>query len=114
MRIHYLEIVTPQVEITCETYAGVHGVTFGDADPNLGGARTAAMSDGGMVGIRAPIHDGEKPVTRAYWLVEDIDAAVNAAKSSGAEIAVPPMEIPGHGKCSIYIKGGIEVGLWQR
>ena len=114
MRVHYLEIVTKNVESACELYAAIHGVKFGKADPSLGGARTAELDDGAMLGIRVPMHDGEKPVTRAYMLVADIEAAVTHAKSSGAEIAVPPMEIPGHGKCAIFIQDGIEAGLWQQ
>ncbi len=113
MRIHYLEIVTKDVDATCKVYSGIHGLKFGDADQSLGGARTAKMADGGMMGIRAPMHDGEKSVTRAYMLVDDIEAAVAAAKNSGADIAVPPMEIPGHGTCAIYVQSGIEAGLWQ-
>ena len=113
MRVQYLEVVTRDVDATCELYSAIHGVTFGDADQSLGGARSAQMTEGGMMGIRAPMHDGEKSVTRAYMLVEDIEAAVAAAAKSGAEIAVPPMKIPGHGTCAIYIQGGIEAGLWQ-
>jgi predicted enzyme related to lactoylglutathione lyase len=113
MRVHYLEIVTKDVDAACKLYSAVHGVTFGDADQSLGGARTAQMTEGGMMGIRAPMHDGENSVTRPYILVEDIEAAVGAAAESGAEIAVPPMKIPGHGTCAIYIHGGIEAGLWQ-
>ena len=113
MRVHYLEIVTKDVDATCELYSGIHGITFGDADQSLGGARTAQLTDGGMLGIRAPMHDGEKSVTRAYLLVDDIEAAVAAAANSGAEIAVPPMKLPGHGMCAIYIQGGVEGGLWQ-
>ena len=113
MRVHYLEIVTKDVDATCKLYSAVHGVTFGDADQSLGGARTARLADGGMLGIRAPMHDGEHSVTRAYMLVEDIEAAVVAATDAGAEIAVPPMKIPGHGTCAIYLQGGIEGGLWQ-
>lgn len=113
MQVHYLEVVTKDVDAACELYSETNGVTFGDADPGLGGARTAPMTNGGTVGIRAPMHDGENPVTRAYFLVEDIEAAVAAAAKSGAEIAVPPMEIPGHGQCAIYFQGGIEAGLWQ-
>ena len=113
MRIHYLEIVTKDVDASCKLYSGVHGVAFGDADQSLGGARTAKLADGGMLGIRAPMHDGENSVTRAYFLVEDIEAAVAAARDAGAEIAVPPMQLPGHGTCAIYILDGIEAGLWQ-
>jgi predicted enzyme related to lactoylglutathione lyase len=113
MQVHYLEIVTQDADAACEINASIHGVTFGAADQNLGGARTAQMIDGSLLGIREPMHDGEKPVTRAYMLVDDIEAAVAAAKKSGAQIAVPPMKIPGHGTCAIYFQGGIEAGLWQ-
>lgn len=113
MQLHYLEVVTKEVDAACELYSGVHGVTFGDADPSLGGARTAQMKEGGLLGIRAPMHAGEKPVARPYILVQDIETAVAAAKQAGAEIMVPPMKIPGHGTCAIYIQGGIESGLWQ-
>ncbi|MEM6980026.1 MAG: hypothetical protein AAF539_10195 [Planctomycetota bacterium] len=113
MQLHYLEIVTQQVDATCELHARIHGVTFGDPDPNLGGARTGKTNGNAIIGIRAPMHDGEKPVTRAYMLVKDIDVAVADAVKAGAEIAVPPMEIPGHGKCAVYFLGGIEAGFWQ-
>ena len=46
-------------------------------------------------------------------LVDDIQAAIDAAAEAGAEVAMPPMEIPGHGSFAIFIQGGIESGLWQ-
>lgn len=113
MHIQYLEIVTTDVDAACTLYAKMHGVTFHDADPNLGNARTARLANGGTLGIRAPMHDGERPVARPYVLVKDIEAAVATAAASGAEIAVPPMIIPGHGTCAIIFHGGIESGLWQ-
>lgn len=113
MRIHYLEIVTPDVDAMCAQYSKVHGVTFGDPDPNLGGARTAKLTDGGMLGVRGPLRANETPVVRPYLLVDDIAAAVAAAADAGAKIAVPSMELPGHGTCAIVIQGGIDCGLWQ-
>ena len=113
MQVHYLEIVTTDVESACNLYSQLHGVTFADADQHLGGARTARLANGGMLGVRAPMHDGEKSVTRVYVLVEDIEAAVAAVAKTGAEIAVPPMKIAGHGTCAIFFHGGIEAGLWQ-
>ena len=113
MKSHYLEIVTPDVKTVCANYAQLHGVTFGEADAGLGGARTAPLPNGGMVGVRAPMHETEEPIVRPYLLVENIDSAVEAAKEAGAEIAHPPMEIPDHGKFAIYIQGGIHHGLWQ-
>jgi predicted enzyme related to lactoylglutathione lyase len=113
MRIHYLEIVTTDVESVCTLYSKMHGATFGGADQNLGGARTARLANGGMLGVRAPMHEGEKPVVRPYILVDDIEGAVAVAARSGAVIAVPPMRIPGRGTCAIVIQHGIESGLWQ-
>ena len=113
MKIHYLEIVTPDVEAACALYAGMYGVTFGEADPNLGGARTADLDNGGKLGVRGPLRDTEEPIVRPYVLVEDIKASVAAAGEAGAEIAMPPMEIPGYGQFAIVIQGGIDLGLWQ-
>ncbi|MBT6211199.1 MAG: hypothetical protein HOI35_14430 [Woeseia sp.] len=33
----------------------------------------------GLVGVREPMHEDEEPVVRPYWLVDDIEAAVEAA-----------------------------------
>ena len=113
MQIQYLEIVTPDAEAVCQPYPTLHGVTFNDADPNLGGARTAKLAGGGVLGIRPPMRDTEIPVVRPYVLVDNIQASVDAAAKAGAQVALPPMEIPGHGTCAIVIQGGIESGLWQ-
>ena len=113
MQIHYLEIVTGAVDAVCAAYAAAAGVSFGEPDAGLGNARTAALPGGGLVGVRAPMHESEEPVVRPYWLVDDIEAAVAAAVEAGGEIAHPPLEIPGHGTFAIYIQGGIHHGLWQ-
>ena len=113
MQIHYLEIVTSQADSVCAAYAAAHGVQFGEPDAGLGNARTAPLPGGGLVGVRAPLHETEEPVVRPYWLVGDIQAAVAAVVEAGGEVAHPPMEIPGHGTFAIYIQGGIHHGLWQ-
>ena len=113
MQIHYLEIVTKEVDAVCAAYAVANGVQFGEPDAGLGNARTAALPGGGLVGVRAPLHESEEPVVRPYWLVDDIEAAVAAAVEAGGEVAHPPMEIPGHGTFAIYILGCIHHGLWQ-
>ena len=114
MQIDYLEIVTPDVDAVCATYARLHGVTFGEPEAGLGNARTAALANGGVIGVRAPMHEAEEPVVRPYLLVDDIEAAVAAAVEAGGEIAHPPLELPGHGTFAIFIQGGIHHGLWQR
>ena len=52
MKVHYLEIVSPEADALCAQYATIHGVTFAESDPNLGGARTAVLDNGGMIDIR--------------------------------------------------------------
>ncbi len=113
LKAHYLEIVTPLVNETCEALAEAHGVVFGEPVAEFGNARTADLEGGGRIGVRAPMGETEKPIVRPYILVDDIEAAVKAAEKAGAKVALPPMEIPGQGTISIYILGGIEHGLWQ-
>ena len=113
MKIQYLEIVTTDVDAVCAAYAAAHRVQFGKPDAGLGNARTATLAGSGLVGVRAPLRATEEPVVRPYWLVDDIVAAVAAAVQAGAELAVPPMEIPGHGTFAIYRRGGNDHGLWQ-
>ncbi|NUN49611.1 MAG: hydroxylase [Candidatus Brocadiae bacterium] len=114
MQVWYLEVVTMDVDKVCAAYSAAGGVTFGKPDAGLGGARTAPMPGGGMVGVRAPMRETEAPIVRPYWLVKDIEAAVAAAKKAGGEVAVEPMEIPGHGKFAIYLQGGVDHGLWEK
>jgi len=114
MQVQYLEIVTKSVNETCEVLSKSHDVEFSKPIPELGNARTALLKDGGRIGVRAPMRDTETPVVRPYILVDDIEAAVKAAEEGGAQIAIPPMNIPGQGTFSIYILGGIEHGLWQK
>ena len=113
MKVQYLEIVTPEVDALCGQYSTVHGITFSEPDANFGGARTAKLDGGGLIGIRGPLRDTETPVVRPYMLVDDIKAAVESAAEAGAEIAMPPMESPEHGMFAIVIHGGIECGLGQ-
>lgn len=64
MKIQYLEIVTKKVEEVCAAYAAAHKVQFSEPDAGLGNARTAPLTGGGLVGVRAPLRDTEEPVVR--------------------------------------------------
>ncbi|MEM7165372.1 MAG: hydroxylase [Planctomycetota bacterium] len=97
----------------CATYGAANNLQFGEADPDFGNARTAAVPGGGMVGVRAPMGTVEVEVIRPYWLVDDIEAALAGAVSAGAQVAHPPLEIPGRGTFAVYIAGGLQHGLWQ-
>ena len=101
------------MDAVCKTYELAHSVTFSEPDEHLGGAKTCNLTDGSILGVRGPMRDDEKPVVRPYWLVDDVEDAVAKLEAKGAQIAVPPMEIPGKGKFAIYILGANDHGLWQ-
>ena len=113
MRIHYLEVVATDVDAVCSAYAVANKLEFGEPVAELGNARTATQEDGTIVGVRAPMHDAEEPVTRPYWLVDDLESSVAAAAEAGGMVAVEPMEIPGRGRIAIYMLGDTQHGLWQ-
>ncbi len=111
--LHYLEIVTPDVEAACRLYGTAYGWSFEPAAAELGDARVAALPGGGLCGIRAPMHETEEPVVRTYIRVADVEAATRAAEQLGATIALPPVELAGRGMIAIYMFGGIQQGIWQ-
>lgn len=113
MKIGYLEIVTPDVDVVCATYERVYRVTFSEPVPTLGNARTASLPAGGRLGVRAPLREDEAPVVRPYFEVKDVQATLEAAAAEEGVIAVPAMELPGQGVCGIYLQGGIDHGVWQ-
>ena len=76
MRIEYIEIVTDDVPGVCRAYEEANRVQFGKPVAGLGNARTGALQGGGLVGVRAPMHEAEERVVRPYWLVDDIAAAL--------------------------------------
>jgi predicted enzyme related to lactoylglutathione lyase len=114
MAVHYLEIVSNDVDIVAGLYQHMHGLSFGPPDPDLGQARVATQADGALVGIRNPLAAHEQPIMRAYLAVEDIEQAIKKAEESGATIAYPPTRQGNHGTFAIVIQGDAEHGLWQR
>src|SRR5262245_2942214 len=114
MAVHYLEIVSDDVDTLTALYQRMHGVSFGPPDPNLGQAHVATRGDGTLVGIRKPLAAHEQPIVRTYIAVEDIQQAVKKAEDSGATIAYPPTRQGHRGTFAIVIQGDVQHGLWQR
>lgn len=111
--IHYLEVVTPDAEAARDFYSRAYGWHFEDMTPELGNAFVAFLPNGSRCGIRAPMHDQEKPTVRTYIRVADIESSVEKAAELGATIILGAMELPGQGIIAIYLIGGIEQGIWQ-
>src|SRR5688500_14370953 len=72
MAVHYLEIVSNDVDALTALYERMHDLSFGPADPDLGEAHVATRPDGTLVGIRKPLAAHEQPIVRTYLAVDDI------------------------------------------
>lgn len=114
MPAQYLEIVSPDVDQLIALYQRVHGLAFGDPDPDLGQARVATCADGSLVGVRAPLAAHEQPTVRVYHAVDDIHQAAAQGEAAGAMVAYPPTRQGQRGTFAILIHGGVQLGLWQR
>lgn len=113
MKVHYLEIVTNDVDGHCALLAAASGAVFSAPVDALGNARIAPLDGQGRIGIRTPMSPEEQPTIRPYILTNNIQAALEAVVSVGGEIAHPPLEIPGEGMFAIYFLDGNQHGLWQ-
>ena len=113
VQLHYLEIVSNDVDTLTGLYRSLHGLSFGSPDPDLGQARVATRADGTLVGIRKPLAAHEQPIIRTYLRVDDIQQAVRKAEEGGATIAYPPTRQGQRGTFAIVIQGAVEHGLWQ-
>lgn len=88
--IHYLEIVSDDVDSLTGLYQHLHGLSFRPPDPDLGHARVANRADGNLLGIRKPRADHETPIMRTYVEVQDIHEAVRKAEEAGAIDGLDP------------------------
>ena len=114
MTVHYLEIVSDDVDNLVKLYEQTCNLSFGSPEPAMGQARVATRSDGTIVGIRAPLAAHEEPIIRTYLGVEDIQQALQKAEVCGAEVTYPPTEQGEWGTFSIVIQGSVQHGFWQR
>jgi predicted enzyme related to lactoylglutathione lyase len=114
MAIHYLEIVTNDLDAVAALLEHTHGLSFGPLDADLGQARVATLATGTLVGIRKPLAAHEQPIVRTYLEVDDIQQAVKKAEDSGAAVAYPPTRQGRRGTFAIVIQGDLQQGLWQR
>ena len=114
MVVHYLEIVSNDVDTLIGLFQRMLGLSFGPPDPDLGQARVATGADGTLVGIREPMAAHEQPIMRSYLAVEDMRQAVKQAEEHGAAVAYPPTRQGQRGTFAIVIQGDLQHGLWQR
>ncbi len=114
MNIHYLEIVTDEVDSLVSMYEQLYSVSFGEKVPEMGQARVAKLSNGNLIGIRAPLAEHESAIVRTYASTDDIEAMVKKAEACGGVVAYPPTRQGEWGRFAIVIHGGVQHGFWQQ
>lgn len=101
---HWNELMTDDAEGMRKFYSDTLGWTFDDM-PMPDGTYTICMSDGQPVGGIFPgSADGMPKGWFAYIAVDDIDARLEKAKASGAQVAKDPFDVPGVGRIAIVIQ----------
>jgi len=111
--MHYLEIVTPDVEAARHLYSTAFGWSCEPAVPELGNAGVAILPGGSLCGIQPPLHIQEAPVVRTYIRVGNLELSTREVERLGASVLLEAMDLAGWGKISIVECGGIQQGLWQ-
>lgn len=100
---YWNELVTPDETIALGFYEAVFGYTHDSMDMGAQGTYYLLMHDGKMrAGLsRAP--DGTPPMWLPYIHVADADALAALAPTLGAQVAVPPTDVPGVGRFTMLI-----------
>ena len=99
---YWNELVTTDVDAAKDFYADAVGWQYDAMDMGEGGTYWMVMIDGkpaaGLMTIPADMPADTPPYWRSYLAVDDVDAAVDRARSGGAEILMGPFDIPGVGR----------------
>jgi predicted enzyme related to lactoylglutathione lyase len=93
----YNQLQTTDPSRAKEFYRELFGWTLLDDPPSAGPAYTEVLvKDERIAGIMQK-REGSPPQWMPYIAVDDVDAATEKARSLGAAVIVPPMDIPPKG-----------------
>ncbi|MBO6639471.1 MAG: VOC family protein [Roseitalea sp.] len=113
--INWTELITADPQQAMDFYGATLGWTFeGETMPD-GHTYWIILSDGRPVGGVMHLEASYAPADGDRWMtyihVDDLDAAVDAARRKGATIMRPPWAVPGVGTvCILRQPGGAMVG----
>lgn len=108
-RFGWNELATPDPEGSATFYGSVLGWTMtkgpvpGDESQEYCIFHNADGMAAGMMKMIGPMWEGIPPHWLSYITVDDVDAACEAAKTSGGTIANGPFDIPTVGRMAVVI-----------
>jgi predicted enzyme related to lactoylglutathione lyase len=109
------ELTAPDPEKACAFYAAIGGFTIDKMDMGDGNTYYLLNSDGkGRAGVTKPMMPGVPTAWLPYVQVTNADATVAKATKLGANVFVPPADIPNVGRFSIFADSqGGAIGILQ-
>ena len=115
-KVHWNELMTRDVEKAKAFYAATLGWTF-DAMPMPGGTywicKAGDQPAGGLFDMKDPKYQGLPEQWFTYFAVDDVDACLAKARTSGAKIEREPFEVPGVGRIAILSAPGGAMMGWM-
>jgi predicted enzyme related to lactoylglutathione lyase len=112
----WVDLATTDTGAAKGFYTTVFGWTARDLPTDLGPPYTTFAQDNLGVCGAYPLASGQggHPYWLSYVCVVDLDATVVSAKSLGAQVAMPPMDVMEEGRLAVIRDPtGARLGLWQ-
>lgn len=112
---NWIELQTQNTDAAIEFYRNAAGWDFqAETMPSGGTYWLATLGEKVICGIWTLEKDSREP-TKNRWIVylhvDDIDAALETARATGAEVLREPWDVPGVGRIAIIQDpGGAEIG----
>lgn len=113
----WIDLLTSDLTRSREFYTALFGWIYEVGDEAKYGGYTTALKDGKSVAglMQSPENGAGHPdMWSTYLRVDNIDAAMAAAKDAGAIVYLEPMDVPEQGKMAmIGDPGGASIGMWE-
>ena len=114
----WVDLAAPDQEAAKNFYSAIFGWTANDMImPQGGGTYSMMRKNGQNVGAimqMPPGHESVPPHWNSYISVENVDSTLNKAASLGANVAMPPMDVPEAGRmAAVQDPSGATVFFWQ-
>ena len=113
----WVDYASQDQEASKKFYSAIFGWTSNDMTMQQGGVYSMMQKNGQNVGAimaMPPGHDAVPAHWNSYIAVENVDATLNKAASLGANVAMPPMDVPQAGRmAAVQDPTGASVFFWQ-
>jgi predicted enzyme related to lactoylglutathione lyase len=112
----WADVVTTDLDTTCQFYADLFGWTFVNTGPEFGNYSMCFMNGKPVAGITPPGPGAEAPppAWNVYLAAADVDETARRIEKAGGKIMMAPMDIPGSGRMVFgFDPTGAGFGIWQ-